>query len=151
LSKVINNKQEDKMVAIVGVMVPIILFIVVGSVIALIFQLKSKEKQMMIEKGLSTEQIVELLKTRERDSRNKFYLLKSGIILIFIVIGGVIGDMLDRSFYFKYENFSGTHYYDGNADYVIWLAILGLGIGAVAAHFIAKKVEISENKITGSI
>ena len=139
------------MVAIVGVMVPIILFIVVGSVIALIFQLKSKEKQMMIEKGLSTEQIVELLKTRERDSRNKFYLLKSGIILIFIVIGGVIGDMLDRSFYFKYENFSGTHYYDGNADYVIWLAILGLGIGAVAAHFIAKKVEISENKITGSI
>jgi hypothetical protein len=134
------------MVPVLGIMVPIIFFIVVGFVIALVFQLKSKEKQMMIEKGLSTEQMVELLKSKEKDNRNRFLMLKGGIILIFLVIGGIIGDLIDRAFYFKYENFSGSHYYDGSANYSVWLAFLGLGIGAVAAHFIAKKYEITEEK-----
>jgi len=134
------------MVPIVGMMIPIILFIVVGFVIALVFQLKSKEKQMMIEKGLSAEQMVELLKSKERDSRNRYYMLKGGIILIFLVIGGVIGNIIDRIFFFRYENFSGFHYYDGDPNYSAWLAFLGLGIGAVVAHFIAKKVETVDAK-----
>jgi lipoprotein signal peptidase len=134
------------MVPVIGLMVPIILFIVVGFVIALVFQLKSKEKQMMIEKGLSTEQIVELLKSKDRDAKNRYYMLKGGIILIFLVIGGIIGNMIDRAFYFKYENFAGSNYYDGDTVYGVWIAFLGLGVGAVAAHFIAKKVEMTEEK-----
>jgi len=134
------------MVALIGVMIPIILFIVIGFVIALIFQLKSKEKQMMIEKGLSTDQMVELLKSKERDSKNRYLMLKGGIVLIFLVVGGIIGSLIDRTFY----NYQGSHYYDGDNVYGVWLAFLGLGIGAVVAHFIAKKVEIAEEKRTGS-
>ena len=134
------------MVPIFGMMIPIIFFVVSGFVIALVVQLKSKEKQMMIEKGLSAEQMVELLKSKEKDSRNRYYMLKGGIILIFLVIGGVIGNIIDRIFFFRYENFSGFHYYDGDPNYSAWLAFLGLGIGAVVAHFVAKKVEIEEEK-----
>lgn len=129
-----------EMVPIFGMMIPIIFFVVSGFVIALIFQLKSKEKQMMIEKGLSAEQMVELLKSKEKDGRNRYLMLKVGIILIFLVIGGIVGNMIDRTFF---SNYSG-HYYDNDPVYGVWFAFLGLGIGAVAAHFIAKKVEIAE-------
>jgi hypothetical protein len=127
----------------IAVFIPIIFIVVIGLVVAVALQLKSKEKQMMLEKGLSPEQMVELLKAKERDSKNGYYLLKGGIILIFLVIGGIIGNMIDRAFFYTYE---GGHFYHEDPVYGVWIAFLGLGIGAVAAHFIARKVEIAEEK-----
>ena len=125
----------------IAVFIPIIFTVVIGLVVAVSLQLKSKEKQMMIEKGLSPEQMIELLKAKEKDGKNRYYLLKSGIILIFLVIGGIVGNMIDRAFFY-----SNDRYFHDDPVYGVWLAFLGLGIGAVAAHFIAKKVEISEEK-----
>ncbi len=126
----------------IAVFIPIIMVLVTGLVIVTLLYLRFKEKQIMIEKGLSPEQMIDLLKTKERDSKNKYYLLKSGIILIFLVIFGIIGNMIDRAFFNYMDNSQG--YYHDDPVYGVWLAFLGLGIGAVAAHFIARKLEVKD-------
>ncbi len=128
----------------IAVFIPIIFMVVVGLVIATSLQLKSKEKQMMIEKGLSPEQMIELLKSKEKYAKNNFWLLKSGIILIFLVIGGIVGNMIDRAFFYTYEN--GSRFYHDDPVYGVWIAFLGLGVGAVIAHFVAKKMEDAADK-----
>jgi hypothetical protein len=130
----------------IAVFIPIIFFLVFGFVISISLMLRSKEKQMMIEKGLSAEQIMEFFRQKEKDSKNKYYLLKSGIILIFLVIGGVIGNMIDRAFFFQYEIFEGRRLYHDDPVYGVWFAFLGLGIGAIVAHFVAKKAETKDNE-----
>jgi hypothetical protein len=127
----------------IAVFIPIIFIVVIGLVVAIMLQLKSKEKQMMIEKGLSPEQMIELLKAKEKDSKNGFYLLKGGIILIFLVFGGITGNMIDRAFFSSFED---GHFYHDDPVYGVWIAFLGLGIGAVVAHFVAKKLEVADEK-----
>ena len=105
---------------------------------------------MMIEKGLSAEQMVELLESREKDRKNRYYLLKSGIILVFLVFGGIIGNIIDRTFFSYYETYNSSHFYHNEPVYGVWLSFLGLGIGAIVAHFVARKVEIENAKKNGS-
>lgn len=128
----------------IAVFIPIIFFIVTGFVLSLALQLRSKEKQLMIEKGLSPEQIMEFFKAKEKDSKNKFYLLKGGIILIFLVIFGIIGNMIDRSYFFYWESHQGDRWFHDDPVYGVWFAFLGIGIGALVAHFAAKKAEAAE-------
>ena len=134
------------MESVIAVFIPIIFFIVVGLVITLAIYFKSREKQMMIEKGLSTEQMFELLHSREKERKNGYYLLKGGIILVFLVFGGIVGSMIDRAYFGYWENYDGGKYYHDDPVYGVWLTFLGLGIGAIAAHFISKKVEKSDSE-----
>lgn len=129
----------------IAVFIPLITVLVVGIVIVTSIYLKSKEKQLMIEKGLTAEQIAELIAEKEKSGRNRFLLLKSGIIIIFLVIGGIIGNIIDRAFFFHYEYFDGQKIYHDDPVYGVWLAFLGLGIGAVIAHFVAMRIENKEN------
>lgn len=131
------------MESVIAVFIPIIFFIVVGLVITLAIYFKSREKQMMIEKGLSTEQMFELLHSREKERKNGYYMLKGGIILVFLVFGGIIGSMIDRAFYRYWDSTAG--FFHDDPVYGVWLTFLGLGIGAIAAHFISKKVEKSDS------
>ncbi|KAF0142021.1 MAG: hypothetical protein A2499_05150 [Stygiobacter sp. RIFOXYC12_FULL_38_8] len=132
------------MESVIAVFIPIIITMVVGLVITLAIYFKSKEKQMMIEKGLSTEQMFELLHSREKERRNGYYMLKGGIILVFLVAGGIIGSIIDRSFFNYWETYEGGRYYHNDPVYGVWLTFLGLGIGAIVAHFISRKVEAKE-------
>lgn len=130
----------------IAVFIPIIFILVTGLVIVTAIYFKSREKQLMIEKGLSAEQIFELMNAKEKEGRNKFLLLKCGIIIIFLVIGGIIGSMIDRAYFYQWKTFEdGTKYFADDPVYGVWLAFLGLGIGAVAAHFIATKYEKQVN------
>ncbi|MEW6507851.1 MAG: DUF6249 domain-containing protein [Bacteroidota bacterium] len=131
---------------VVAVFIPIIFFIVAGLIITLALYFKSREKQMMIEKGLSTEQMFELLRTREIVKRNGYYLLKGGIIMLFLVAFGIIGNTIDRIYFFGYKYWEdGTKYWDNEPVYSVWFTFLGLGIGAIVAHFVARKVHVKES------
>ncbi|KAF0153004.1 MAG: hypothetical protein FD143_444 [Ignavibacteria bacterium] len=131
---------------VIAVFIPIIFFIVFGLVITLAIYFKSREKQMMIEKGLSTEQMFELLHSRDKERKNGYYLLKGGIITVFLVAFGIIGNIVDRIFFFGYKYWEdGTKYWDNEPVYSVWFTFLGLGIGAIVAHFVARKVELKEN------
>jgi uncharacterized membrane protein len=78
---------------IVAVFVPIIFFIVAGLVMVTFFYLRSKEKQMLIEKGLSSDEI----KTFYDRKKDPFVLMKMGIISIFFGIGLGMGIMLQEN------------------------------------------------------
>jgi Na+/melibiose symporter-like transporter len=131
---------------VVAVFIPIIFFIVAGLIITLALYFKSREKQMMIEKGLSTEQMFELLRTREIVKKNGYYLLKGGIIMLFLVAFGIIGNTIDRIYFFGYKYWEdGTKYWDNEPVYSVWFTFLGLGIGAIVAHFVARKVQVKES------
>ena len=133
------------MESVIAVFIPIIITIVVGLVITLAIYFKSREKQMMIEKGLSTEQMFELLHSREKERRNGYYMLKGGIILVFLVAGGILGSIIDRAYFNYWGNYDGGRFYHNDPVYGVWLTFLGLGIGAIVAHFISKKMEAKDS------
>jgi uncharacterized membrane protein len=78
---------------VVGVFIPIIFFIVTGLVMVTFFYFRSKEKQMLIEKGLSSDEI----KTFYERKKDPFVLMKIGIISIFFGIGLGIGLMMQEN------------------------------------------------------
>lgn len=68
---------------VVAVFIPIIIVLVIGVVLVVYFYLKSREKQMLIEKGLSAEEIKKFFE----EKRDGLVLMKLGIISIGFGIG----------------------------------------------------------------
>lgn len=111
------------MEAVIAVFIPIILFLVIGLVMVISIFYKSKEKQMLIEKGLSAEEIKKFFE----DKRDPFILLKIGIISIFFGLGLGFGMMLERS---------------NTGDYWIPLFLFTFtGIGFVVANLVGNKLK----------
>ncbi len=73
----------------IAVFIPIIMFLVIGLIIVTAIYYRSRERQMLIEKGLSAEDMKKFFEQK----RDPFWLLKVGIISIFFGIGLGIGLM----------------------------------------------------------
>ena len=108
---------------VVGVFVPIIFFIVTGLVIVTFLYLRSKEKQMLIEKGMSITEMKEFYTNKTR-SRDPYLLMKIGVIAVFFGLGLGIGLMLQE--YSRYD------------FWVPFLLFVSTGLGFVVAGFIGK-------------
>lgn len=109
--------------------IPIIGTIVLGLIAITYIYLKSRERQMMIEKGLSADQIKVLLEKRSsRRTINKegFILLKMGIICFFFGLGLGIGLMLAYS--------------TGKAYWIPLFMFTLTGVGLVAANLAGRKL-----------
>lgn len=103
--------------------IPIIMFLVIGVITVTVVFFRSKEKQMIIEKGLTPEQIQELY-LRKRDPN---VLMKIGIILFFFGLGLGVGLWMEDM------NFNHKDY--GN-DFWIPLCIFTFtGVGFIVANF----------------
>lgn len=113
---------------IIALFIPIISVIVTGIVLITFFYFRSKEKQMMIERGLSYEQMVEMLKAR----KDNYALLKIGIIIMFFGIGLGTGILIER--------------FTGIDEWVPLFIFVMLGIGFIVAHFASQKLAKKENK-----
>ncbi len=88
-SIVLNNQKGKKMEGVIAVFIPIVMFLIIGLVTVTYIYYKSREKQLLIEKGLSAEDIKKFFESK----RDPFLLLKIGIISIFFGIGLGIGMM----------------------------------------------------------
>lgn len=88
-SIVVNNSKGKKMEGVIAVFIPIIMFLIIGLVTVTYIYYKSREKQLLIEKGLSAEDIKKFFESK----RDPFLLLKIGTISIFFGIGLGIGMM----------------------------------------------------------
>jgi hypothetical protein len=115
------------MASVVGVFIPIILFLVIGIVLVAFYYLKSKEKQMLIEKGLSAEEIKKFFE----EKRDGLGLMKIGIIAICFGLGLGFGMM--------FEDSSGKDYW------IPFLLFVGTGIGFVLANYTANKIKSKQN------
>jgi len=71
----------------IAVFIPIIMMLVIGLIFVTYFYLKSRERQMLIEKGLSAEDIKQFFEKR----KDHFVLIKIGMIAIFFGIGLGLG------------------------------------------------------------
>ncbi len=103
--------------------IPIIFFLVIGVITVTAIFFRSKEKQMMIEKGLTSEQIKELYQ-RKRDPN---VLMKIGIILFFFGLGLGLGLWLEDM------NFNHRDY--GNEYWVPLCIFTFTGAGFIIANF----------------
>ncbi|MEO8232156.1 MAG: DUF6249 domain-containing protein [Ignavibacteriota bacterium] len=109
---------------LIAVFIPIIMTLVVGAIFIVYFFLKSKEKQMLIEKGLSTEEIKKFFE----EKRDDLWLMKIGIISIFFGLGLGFGMMLEDA---------------TSKQYWIPLSLfVGTGIGFVLANVISEKIKL---------
>jgi len=108
---------------IVAVFIPIIITLVIGVILVVFFYLKSKEKQMLIEKGLSAEEIKKFFEER----RDGLALMKIGIISICFGLGLGFGMML--------EDWSSKDYW------IPLMLFVGTGIGFVIANVLANKMK----------
>lgn len=79
------------MEGVIAVFIPIIMLLVIGLVLVTFFYFRSRERQMLIDKGLSAEQIKEFF-DRKKDN---LVLLKIGVIVIFFGLGLGLGMMLE--------------------------------------------------------
>jgi len=109
-------------------LIPIILFLVLGLVIITWIYFRSRERQMIIDKGMSYEQMQEFFKSR----RDKYLFFKIGIVLFFFGVGLGFGLLLQDI-------------YEMDA-WVPFLIFTMTGIGFVAAFLWAKKLEANEEK-----
>lgn len=111
---------EGAIVVFFSVVMPLL---VLGVVLVSLIYYKSKEKQLMIEKGLSPEQMVELMKTK----KSPYALLKIGIIIFFFGFGLGFGLLMVNA---------------TNVDeWGFFLTVTFTGLGFIAASLIAKKLE----------
>jgi ABC-type uncharacterized transport system permease subunit len=89
LSEVTDKKKGEKMEGAIAVFIPIVMFLIIGLIAVTAIYYRSRERQMLIEKGLSASEIKEFFRQR----RDPFWLMKIGIISIFFGIGLGIGLM----------------------------------------------------------
>lgn len=107
----------------IAVFIPIIFTLVTGLVFVTYLFFKSREKQMLIEKGLPPEAIKEFYESK----KDPFRLLKIGLIIVFFGIGLGLGMML--------EDLTGKDYW------VPFMLFTVTGLGFVLAGMAGKKLD----------
>lgn len=116
----------------IAVFIPIVMFLVIGLILVTYFYFRSRERQLLIDKGMSIEDIKEFFKQK----RDPFILLKIGIISIFFGLGIGFGMML--------EDGSGKEYWMPLSIFVL------TGLGFVISNIVGnnlKKKDQSEGSV----
>ena len=98
----------------------------------------------MIDKGLSYEQMVELLRTK----RDPFTLLKFGIIIAFFGLGLGIGFMFGNLFgeVIRFDGSVSYSDYSLREEWVWFWVIFMTGLGFVTSFFVTRKIKNGSEK-----
>ncbi len=115
---------------VIGILIPIVFLIIFGIILVALIDYQSKEKQLMIEKGLNPEELSQLLNSKKKT--NTYSTLKIGIITIFFGLGLGLGIMI-------HDN--------TGANYAVPLLLFTLtGLGFIIAFFTVYKLEKREKQ-----
>ena len=107
----------------IAVFIPIVFFLVIGLILVTNFYLRSRERQMLIDKGLDAQSIKEYFEQK----KNPYFLLKFGIIAVAFGIGLGVGMMLQDLTFKEY--------------WIPFTLFTMTGIGFIVANLVAKKLE----------
>ncbi len=119
-------------VEVIGVFIPIIFIVVTGLVIVSAIYLRSKEKQMLIDKGFSADQIREFFAERAKEKKDSFVLMQIGIVAIFLGLGIGLGMM--------FEDWTSKEYWT-----VLFIFTL-TGAGFIIANLVSRKYKAENEK-----
>ena len=108
-----------------GLLVPIILFLVVGTVLIILITTRHRERIAMVEKGLSSDEI-KAMAARPEHPRNPLASLKWGILFVMAGCAILIGIYLHE-------------HYVVQEGVTVGLICLFLGIGLVIYYGLAAK------------
>jgi hypothetical protein len=106
---------------VVAVFIPIVITLVTGLVLVTFFYLRSRERQMLIDKGLSADSIKEFFQGR----KDTYFMLKIGIVAIAFGISLGLGLWL--------EDVTGKDYWVAFSIFTV------TGFGFVYANILANK------------
>lgn len=113
------------MEGVIAVSIPIFITLIIGVIVSLSIYFRNREKQMLLEKGLSPDEMIKLLNEKKQKDPNAW--LKAGVLIIFF------GIACSTAAYLGEEHENGA------------LAALSFffftGIGCVANYFVSKKVD----------
>jgi purine-cytosine permease-like protein len=108
---------------VIAVFIPIIGILVTGIILVTYFFLRSRERQMLIEKGMDAQSIKEFFQSK----KDPYRMLKIGIVTIGFGLGLGLGIMLNES----------TH-----QDHWVPLFLFTItGVGFVVANIVSRKLE----------
>lgn len=107
----------------IAILIPIVFTLVSGLVLITYIYFRSKEKQILIEKGMDAETI----KSFYENKKDNFLMLKIGVISIAFGLGLGLGLML--------EDWTMKEYW------VPFFIFLFTGIGFVVSNFVARNLE----------
>ena len=111
----------------VAVFIPIVMFLVLGLIMVTFIYYRSRERQMLIDKGLSAEEIKQFFQQK----KDPFILLKIGTISIFFGLGLGFGLML--------EDYTSKEYW------VPFMLFVVTGLGFVRANLFSNKLKAKNN------
>ncbi len=114
--------REEQM----ALLIPIIMFLVIGLVMVTYIYYHSKERQLLIEKGADAESIRAFFNEKKFE-RSPYSMLKLGIISVAFGLGLGIGIYIDDTFH---------------SDFAIpFFTFVFTGIGFIAANLVGKNLE----------
>jgi putative Mn2+ efflux pump MntP len=108
--------------AVIGAFIPIILFFVIGLIWVTSSYFKSRERQMLIDKGLDAQSIKEFFEQKH----DPYTLMKFGIIILAFGIGLGLGLML--------QDYTNEDYW------IVLLMFTFTGIGFIVANAVTQKL-----------
>lgn len=108
-------------------MIPIILFIVVGAVIITALYLRSREREMILSKDYTAEEIKALLAPGEK---KKGGLIVVGILTLSFGLGMIVGTLLKNA--------------TGQNDFVPFTMFIFVGAGLITSYYIREKLNKKE-------
>lgn len=111
---------------IVAVFIPIVSTIAIALVIVTFIYYRSREKQMVIERGTDTD-LIKTLYAKQKGPRAPYALLKIGIIILFFGLGLGIGLLIEV--------------YTDVEQWIPFLIFVGLGLGFTFAWLAGRKFE----------
>ena len=113
----------------IGILIPIILILVVGIVLVTFYYLRSRERQLLIEKGLDAESIKEFFSSRKY-GKSSYNLMKIGIISVAFGLGLGLGLGLGR--------------YGQNEFWIPLCIFVFTGTGFIVANIVGKRLDDKE-------
>ncbi|MFZ0454470.1 MAG: DUF6249 domain-containing protein [Ignavibacteriaceae bacterium] len=108
--------------AVIGAFIPIVLFLVIGLIWVTAYYFRSRERQMLIDKGLDAQSIKEFFEQKH----DPYTLMKWGIIILAFGIGLGLGLML--------QDYTNEDYW------IVLLMFTFTGIGFIVANAVTQKL-----------
>ena len=109
----------------IAVFIPIVFFLVAGLVLVSYYYLRSKERQMLIEKNMDADSIKEFFENKRFS--DPYRLFKFGIVCLFFGVGLGIGLILQDATYKDY--------------WVPFMLFTITGLGFIVANLVSLKLD----------